>query len=309
MGKIVRRLKLLCKNFSFRRLARNIWYLIRIDLEKHEEDLIYRIKDEVIEECALELDDIKKNLPVLDILDRNATYEKLKNEPKSFTRLGDGEIHIIEGKDQPFQIYDPLLARKMVDILSKGRDDVYVGLNYAYFDSPNNYIERNRKFYRIRSTHYRRFFTSICDMNRQYLDASFGGAYFRFNEGYDYEGHYQRIMELFRDKDVAIVSGAGIVENLEYDLFQLAKSKMFINAPRINAFSEYDNILAEIKEKVSTDTLICLVLGMTATAMVPDLTDMGYMAWDLGHLAKEYNAYMHREEKTQENLDRFWAPD
>ena len=43
--------------------------------------------------------------------------------------------------------------------------------------------------------------------------------------------------------------------------------------------------------------------------MVPDLTDLGYMAWDLGHIAKEYNAYMTKMEKTQENMDRFWAPD
>ena len=118
------------KTFSFNRLAHNIWYIIKNDLEKKEEDLIYQIKDEVLEECALELDDIKKqDILKLNILNGPDTLEKLKNEPKSFSRLGDGEIHIIEGKDQPFQEYDPLLARKMVDILSKSRDDVYVGLN------------------------------------------------------------------------------------------------------------------------------------------------------------------------------------
>ena len=298
------------KTFSLKRLARNMWYIIKNDLEKKEEDLIYQIKDEVLEECALELDDMKKrSICKLDILNGPETLEKLKNEPKSFTRLGDGEIHIMEGKDQPFQEYDPILARKMVDILSKGRDDVYVGLNYAYYVSPNNFTERNRRFYRNRRTHYRRFFTNICDLSRQYLDASACGAYFPYGEDFDFESHYRKVMELFENKDIAIVCGEGILDDLQYDVFSLAKSKMIIGAPKINAFAEYDKIIAKIKENVSIDTLVCIILGMTATVLVPDLTDLGYMAWDLGHIAKEYNAYMTKMEKTQENMDRFWAPD
>ena len=33
------------KTFSLKRLARNMWYIIKNDLEKKEEDLIYQIKD------------------------------------------------------------------------------------------------------------------------------------------------------------------------------------------------------------------------------------------------------------------------
>ena len=78
---------------------------------------------------------------------------------------------------------------------------------------------------------------------------------------------------------------------------------------RIHAFSEYDALLKKIDEKVPKDYLVCLILGQTATVLVPDLTDRGYMAWDVGHVAKDYDAYMKKTEKTQENMDKFWAPD
>ncbi len=309
MNELMCKIKKLKNCWSWKRIFSNIVYLIRVDLKKQEEELIYKIKDETLEECVYEFEHIKEKLVTLDVLDGPSTLEKLKNSPKSFTRFGDGEIQIIQGKDQPFQKYDPVLARKMTDILMKGREDLYVGLNYAYFESPMNYAERNKRFYRIHGTHFRRFFTNICDPKRQYLDAACFGAYFRYGDEFDYEGHYNRIKELFKDKDIVIISGEGVIEKLEYDIFELANSKQIIHGPRINAFSEYDIILNKVKENVNKKQLICLVLGMTATAMVADLTDMGYMAWDLGHIAKDYNSYMTSEEKTQENMDRFWAPD
>ena len=48
---------------------------------------------------------------------------------------------------------------------------------------------------------------------------------------------------------------------------------------------------------------------MTATVLAADLADMGYTAWDIGHAAKEYDAYMRREEKTDAVMDKFFAPD
>ena len=43
--------------------------------------------------------------------------------------------------------------------------------------------------------------------------------------------------------------------------------------------------------------------------MIPEVTDMGYCAWDIGHLAKSYNAYMNNMQPTKENIKNFYAPD
>lgn len=286
-------------------LKDNIKYLLRYNLE----DEFYRVKDEAVEDVIYEFEADKQLLPKLNIKSPDETLDILMTTNKSFCRLGDGEIDIINGKDCPFQRYDLRLAKKMVEILSRKKDNLYVGLNGAYFDSPFKYIERNHKFYRQKGTMFRRFFLSVCDLDSTYLDACCFGAYFRFDENYDYEGHYNRIKNLFSQKKITIVCGKTVFDKLEYDIFEKCSEKHFLYAPSKNAFDEYDNIIKQIKNSVPKDNLVCIILGMTATVLAADLADMGYTAWDLGHIAKDYDCYMKKTEKTDQNMSKFWAPD
>ena len=43
--------------------------------------------------------------------------------------------------------------------------------------------------------------------------------------------------------------------------------------------------------------------------LVRDLTKAGYLAWDIGHLAKDYNSYIKRAGRNREDIARFYAPD
>ena len=305
---IFSKLKVL-KSLNWNQIKDNLIYLSQTDLRAHEYDLSYKIKDEVLEECVLEYEEYKRRLKTLKVLGPAETVRILKENPKSFTRLGDGEIHIMQGKDQPFQKYDPELAQKMRDVLRIKRDDVYVGLNEAYFKTPLDFAERNRKFYRVRGTEYRRFFVEHCDPDSIYLDAACFGAYFRFGDEFDYVNHYESIKALFEGKKIAIVSGEGVFEKLEYNVFERADDQIIVHGPRMHAFSEYEALLDKINCEVPKDYLVCIILGQTATVLVPDLTDRGYMAWDVGHVAKDYDAYMKGMEKSKENIDAFWAPD
>ncbi len=297
------------RNLNWRQLKANLIYLSNHSLYNQYFDDAYKIKDEVLEECVLEFDRYKSQLRTLNILDAYDTVTVLQQNPKSFSRYGDGEIHIIQGKDQPFQKYEPRLAEKLQQFLSGNRDDVYIGLNRAYFQSPLDFSERNRRFYRVRGTEYRRFFVEHCHPDNVYLDASCFGAYFRFGDDFNYKEHYARIQELFAGKKIAIVSGEGVFEKLEYNVFSKAESQMIVHGPRINAFSEYDSLIDKIVNTVPKDHLLCIILGQTATVLVPDLTDLGYMAWDVGHVAKDYDAYMKGMEKNEANTSSFWAPD
>lgn len=271
---------------------------------------LYRMKDEAVEDAVYEYEKDVKILRRLDIASPDETLEILEKNPNiSFARLGDGEINIINGLDTPFQKYEPDLARKMVDILVKKTDKLFVGLNGAYFDSPYNYVERNRMFYRIYGTGFRRFFLSHCDPTARYLDATCFGAYFRFDESYDYKGHYAKIKKLFAGKKIAIVCGATVFDKIEYDLFEDCADKKMIYGPSINAFTEYDQIISNIQKSIPKNYLICLILGMTATALAKDLSDLGYTAWDIGHIAKDYDCYMKQTPKTKQNMDAFWDPD
>ena len=293
------------KNWNWGRIKNNLKFLIKYDLMDEE----YRLKDETIEDCVYEFEELRASLPKLHVLNETETVALLAEKPKSFARYGDGEIAIMRGENTPFQDYDPELARKMKDILICKRDNLYVGLNCSYFQSPTKYSARNRKYYRLYATEFRRFFNALCDPENLYLDACCFGGYFRQGDQFDLEAHFRSVRALFDGKRIAVVCGEGILDKLDYDLFDLCAERQFIFAPKINAFSCYEQILAEIRQKVPADSLICIILGMTATVLAADLTDEGYLAWDIGHAAKDYDAFMRKLERTDAVAQSFFSPD
>ena len=56
-------------------------------------------------------------------------------------------------------------------------------------------------------------------------------------------------------------------------------------------------------------TILVFILGMAGKAMIPETTSLGYVSWDIGHLAKGYDAYMRNVKPTQEFINDFFAPD
>lgn len=293
------------KHWNWKRIKSNLKYLLKYDLLDEK----YKIKDETIEDCIYEFEELSRSLIKLDVKNETDTIELLLKNPKSFARYGDGEVSLMRGEDSAFQKYDPELAKKMKEILVRKRDNLYVGLNSSYFQSPTKYSNRNRKFYRLYGTSYRRYFNEVCDPDNTYLDACCFGGYFRQGSQFDIDTHFLNVRNLFKDKKLTIVCGEGILDSLEYDLFGLASDKRIMNAPRKNAFSDYNNILKSIISSTPKDNLICLILGMTATVLSADLANEGYVAWDIGHAAKDFDAYMKKVEKSDEVIDKFFAPD
>lgn len=293
------------KYWNWQRIKSNLKFLIKYDLLDEK----YQIKDETIEDCIYEFEELSRYLPHLMVLNETETIELLEKSPKSFSRYGDGEVSLMRGEDSAFQKYDPDLAAKMKEILIKKRNNLYVGLNCSYFQSPTKYSVRNRKFYRLYGTGYRRFFNEVCDPENQYLDACCFGGYFRQGDKFDIDAHFVKVRNLFKHKNLTIVCGEGILDTLKFDLFGLADSKQIIGAPRKNAFSEYEKLIETIKDSTPKENLICIILGMTATILAADLADLGYIAWDIGHAAKDYDAYMQKAEKTDAVIDKFFAPD
>ncbi len=290
-------------------LKKNIKYLIKNDLSEKENDIIFRAKDESIEDLFYELDENKNFLKSLTILDEWETFDLLENKPKSFCRLGDGEIYLMKGIDQSFQKYNEDLANRLKAILKNNRDDIYVGINRAYFHSPICYAEKNRRFYRLYGTALRRFFIENCSSDNVYFDAGFLTAYFRFGDAYPYEEHYKRVKKLFQGKKILLVAGDGIFEKLQYNVFDEADKFEVIHGPKKDAYSSLPIIINEILENYDTSWVVCAILGMTAKVLVIELTNMGYMAWDVGHVAKDYDAYKREVEKNPEQSKQFWDPD
>lgn len=131
---------------------RLMWLLGKIGkVGLNSRDIIWPRTDKIIDDCVYELDEDKALLPNLKILDESESIELLLQKPKSFCRYGDGEIKLMQGISQAFQVYDEELAQKLRNTLSAKREDMYIGINRAYFHSPINCSEENRRFYRIYS--------------------------------------------------------------------------------------------------------------------------------------------------------------
>ena len=125
------KLATLFRVWNTRNLTHNIKFLLEHDLA----EAMWKNKDEVLDDCVFELDELRGMLLPLKpkVYNCNESLSILEREPKSFARIGDGEIRLMEGKDISFQKYDPVLAEKMFKLLTEKRADIYICWNLRLF--------------------------------------------------------------------------------------------------------------------------------------------------------------------------------
>lgn len=287
-------------------LIRNINYLSKHSLwDQREDDIVYltnKILDDGIYEYGLKLPGYQH----LNVLGHNESIEYIIKSKKSFVRFCDGEINLMKGISQPFQEYDKELVERLYNILKIPRKDLLVGLNQQYFGP--GYIYSNFNYNRRHAYEFRRFLEDTCNRETTYIDGRC--TFYEFgNNGEETVQFWKSWKEAFKDKDLVIICGEGILDKLQYDVFENAKSKTYIYGPSKHAWRMHEQIVCKIKEQVRKDQLLVFILGMAGKAIIPEVTEMGYCAWDIGHMAKSYNAYMTNMNPTEENIKNFFAPD
>lgn len=291
------------KNF-----IRNINYLTKHSLwQQRESDIVYLTK-KIIDDVGYEFNLID-NKHGLDVFNKEKSFEFLKKNKTSFVRFGDGEINLLKGKDQPFQKYDVAIAKRLFSLLSKPRDDIKICLNYDYF-SPFGSMYTCESDYNLRfAFDYRRFFIRNCNPNNTYLD---GAVTFWYRLGENSEcsrKFWFDWKEFFRDEKIAVICGEGILKKLKYDIFEFAKDIIYIYGPSKHAWSEKDRIILEIEKKCSKEYRLAFILGMAGKAIIPEMVDKGYTAWDIGHLAKGYDLFMKNTFINSSVVGDFFKPD
>ena len=289
-------------------LFKNIKFLLSHNINEEFRNQKYDMFLNFEDYCNFELKenqiDEDKRLHILNYED---TIDTILSYPKSFCRFGDGEIDIMQGKSIQFQKYDKRLAKILLNILKDSATDMYVGINYNYFHSSKMLNDYNRKFYLLDARKYRHFLLDNCTSKRTYIAAAFNQMYM-VSDSYDCEDYYKKIRTLFYNRDIAIFAGEGILQKYSYDVFDTCNTKTIIEGPSIDAFYEYDELLNKAKT-FNKDTILCFILGPTSKALVYELTKCGYIAWDIGHMAKDYDMYMKKQEKTASVIDKFYKPD
>lgn len=287
-------------------ILRNVKYLIDNSLENKEKEIIWETIKRVEEVYEY---NIKKEASKIIILNENDTLDLLIKSPKSFCRFGDGEINLIEGKSIPFQQYDKNLADKMLKILKNDIPNLYVGLGYKYYHFDLSSIENEfiNRFLVIEGYHFRKFMNEVCCTTRVYIDTGFNQRYINSpNENLD--RWFDKIKMLFQGKKLVVFIGEGIISNVQYDVFERAIDVKYILGPSQNAYSQYDN-LYNTALRYDKSYILCFVLGPVSKILVNDLTEIGYLAWDLGHLVKDYDYYKRNIKQSNVNIISYYRPD
>lgn len=288
---------------------RNIKWLMLHPLREREWDIIYNALERIEDVYRYQIMDTNsgRSKKSLTILDAEATVDTLLKNNKSFARFGDGEINLMMGRSIPFQDYHEELANKLYEVMTSNREDLYIGLNYGYFHISNSQPEFVRKFRLTVGKQFADFCIEHGNEARIYLDAAFNLVYMGTIDG-NYEQYYQRVKELFRAKDVVVFAGEGTLKNIKYDILELAAKKDYIYGPGKNSYKAYDDLLEKAKA-CSKDQLLLFAIGPTSKVLVYELTCRGYLAWDIGHLFKDYDSYRKKVKKDEADIKTFYAPD
>ena len=285
-------------------LLRNINYLSKHSLwDQREQDIVYltnKILDDVSYEYNIGFSGQKK----INILSPHETLEIISKKNISFIRTGDGEITLMSGKNHSFQTYNSEIAEKLLRVIRKPPENLLVGINRGYFLSLNQFD--NHDYYRRHAYELRKFYLENCSETAVYIDASVTCPLEVCTSTNQLLEYYSKWKRLFRGKEIVVICGEGLLNEYKYDIFEEADIRNVINCPRTNAWEKKDEIISEIY-KYNKNTLLVFILGQSGKAMITDIVNDGYICWDVGHLAKYYNAVMSGDDSY--NDPAFYAPD
>lgn len=187
---------------------------------------------------------------------------------KSIARFGDGELKLATGRSAKSQMADPMLERRLKEILAAPAGPCLVCLPLANPRSPK---------FKFWLEYDRANFTKLYRK-----DGVYGSAFITRPDSapwIDTDAYWNRVTDLWRGRDVVLVRGS--TKSFTAGELKEATSVEEIVALRQHAFVDYEALFRRLmieKRRV----LICL--GATASVLSYFLGREGVHALDLGHI-------------------------
>ena len=239
------------------------------------------------------------------MLNIEETAELLLENPKSFCRFGDGEVLFMRGRPLPFQEYDKNLDLRLREILQSSSDKCYVGIDDRYFDLS----KEHKDWMRLTGLAVRQELLKYCNKKRLYIASTFTFAYMQAKTQEEAFRRIEMNKKLFLGRNLVIFSGSTVFDKINYNVFEYAADRKHIFCESRHAWRQYKEILDTARKFPKDKVTLCFILGPTATVAAWDLAHEGYTAWDIGHMAKDYDAFIKKIEKTPQYIQEFVAPD
>ncbi|MEY8531423.1 SP_1767 family glycosyltransferase [Lactobacillus taiwanensis] len=214
--------------------------------------------------------------------------DRLINEKKSIIRFGDGELSLINGNGITYQAYDENLSRQLKQILFAGGNNKYDVALPDVFESLKNYGQYTKDFYETNFFFNNQHLLKEIEKTENIYSNTFISRPYIDRIDKSKSAHwFDKLKQIWKDKDILIVEGNFTRSVLGNDLFANTKSIKRIIAPSKNAYQKISEIEQMIRENAE-DRLILLMLGPTAKLIVDDLQDLKNQLIDLGHIDSEY---------------------
>lgn len=216
----------------------------------------------------------------IKILSSQECIDLITSTRRSFVRFGTGEAQIALGMGfyagRSAQNADKQLVRRMDNLFKQ--DKVLVGVGARFLRATDQELKKIGKF-------------NMFFRNRVYLrtklkkDQIYGEA-FAFREDFD----FKKLLDYLKTQNIIIVSR----DNPNIKRFQDNFPAALIETPATNAFSDYEKILSQVKDKIDQEqpakdkTVFLVALGPAAKPLVVDIDTLGYTAWDVGAFFEDF---------------------
>lgn len=216
------------------------------------------------------------------------TINKIISDKLSLARLGDGEMEIIMGRKIGYQKRNDQLAAQLKKVLVNNHDFCLVGVVEG-FNSLANLTKTSKRFWMMNLG--QRYFDWYKFLKgKKFYNAHLTRPYLRYQDKENTQLRYDKLKQIWQDKDVIFVEGELTRLGVGNDLFNNTKSIKRILCPAENAFNYYENIKQAILSQ-GKHKLFLLALGPTATVLAYELSQNGYQLIDLGHIDVEYEYF------------------
>ena len=228
-----------------------------------------------------------ESAPYVSSLLETAQFLKLTNQ--SLIRYGDGEFSLIQGRSLKFQNADSALSASLLSLLSGSYSDIMIALPDIFRGIPS-YNPYATDWWR-RHDKYRRLCLRYVHPETQYLNAmiSSPATHIHPSQRKQLINIFDCLRDIWRGKTVVILRGNN-TQVYQYDVYDTAQSQTILYAPRYQAWSEFSRLRHELLMQDSS-ALYILAAGPVSKPLVYELVQAGRRALDLGHLAKDYDAY------------------
>lgn len=224
------------------------------------------------------------------VLSVEETLKKIVDENLSVSRFGDGEIKLADNKDISFQKADPVLCKKLCNVLRSDAEGFLVCIPDV-FESQKYMTSSAAEHWKKHLSQFRRVWYGLLPSKKPYGNAFLSRCYMIYKDK-SRSGYYFELMKkIWEGKDILLVEGEKSRLGIGNDLFAGANSIQRILGPVSSAFDKYDELFS-LAQKHGKDKLILLALGPSSSVMAYELWQRGFSAIDIGHADIEYEWFL-----------------